>query len=224
MPCNEHREIGCQPDCEECYSKCYSKGCTKKRQQYGIRLTKYCSKECNIRSSKQLHSCQCKWCSSWKGAGAIYGIAVLMACVQDNKLKYLLGKENKNKMYNICTGGVEWQDEGCWINTAMRELYEEYNIKISRHDFIKNIILWWLPEDAVAVIVVLNISSLNINLEEKNNELKQRMSDTSLPSSHKEIEQVIFYHHDDSFQRFTNFTQQALSEIKDEYDKIKELI
>lgn len=54
----------------------------------------------------------------------------------DNQTKasILLGKERYSRyagLYNICAGTMEAKDKNCWIDTAIRELNEEFKIDLN---------------------------------------------------------------------------------------------
>ncbi len=114
----------------------------------------------------------------------------VVVCVVDvDERCVLMGKERfgryKNK-WNLCAGSVEECDDGCLIAAAIRELKEEFKLRVPLHEwplyFRK---CYWLAATAVFVIKPPSVDPSYLNA------LNQAsLGDTKLPSTHHEIQEI----------------------------------
>jgi hypothetical protein len=192
MPCRKHKEIGCIYGCSDCIYCCHNKGCTRRQLEIPRGRLKCCGRKCTREYYADLHKCTCQQCLKWKEMGGSNGIATVLYDKTKNKI--ICGLEIKagryHNMWNICTGSTERKDRGCFVNAAIRELWEEQNIVITREEYIQFMVGCICCGGTI--LTVIDISSLNISLEEKNIELEKRVADTTLPECCREIAKVAF--------------------------------
>lgn len=110
----------------------------------------------------------------------------------------LLGKEKRNcykGQYNLCSGKLDHEDKNCWIKAAIRELDEEFKIKLSMSDFEEH----FKDKHGDIDYIILNRTPIFIGkfprLSRKplNLQIIKDLSDHTLPYCYKEIENVDWF-------------------------------
>lgn len=189
---------------------CFNRGCKRITTGYT-----YCSQKCREHAQKLLTSCDCKWCQYWKSLNIVSGISLVLYDKEHNHV--IVGYENSGRYkgkYNITTGKIDWDDKGCRMNTFMRELYEELNICMTQDDFMKKIIYTWNHNGSS--VIVLSIDALDI--DKKNQELRYRLTDTTLSSVYREIDHIKVIKLDDkeyldTGKAYTDYAREILSKL-----------
>jgi hypothetical protein len=125
------------------------------------------------------------------------GAAVI---VIQNGIDILLGFERAGQYensYNFFAGGQNPEDNGCFLETAYRELYEESGWELTFEEFI-NIItcqsndqLIILPTNNGAAVFVAMLQFIDVNY--LNNNIATRNANTKLPWSMREMDHVALY-------------------------------
>ena len=145
----------------------------------------------------QHHSCQIFRRSNASGVACI----LLNHHVKNGKSigwVSLLGLEKHGRFkgsYNLCAGGIEKKDQGCYLRALMRELAEEFKIRISDFDafdaiFKGNKGLRYIVHGGTPVFigVVNNVKSAKLNaLIDRDNR------DYNLPFAYKEMARVDWF-------------------------------
>ncbi|ARF08363.1 hypothetical protein Catovirus_1_413 [Catovirus CTV1] len=115
----------------------------------------------------------------------------------------LLGKErggNYAGQYNICSGKVESQDNGCYIKTVIREALEEFKIDVSNYKYFdqcfkaKNgkIRFFMFNGTPIFVGIIQGVSRATVN-----NIIANHNQNPNMPHAFKEIECVDYFKIDD---------------------------
>lgn len=110
----------------------------------------------------------------------------------------LLGRERDGSykgQYNLCAGGLETEDNSCWIRTAIRELNEEFKIKLdmsefathfkTRNDDFNHVISRGTP---IFIGHFPGLSRVPLN-----NKISRDLKDNNLSSCYKEMDSVDWF-------------------------------
>lgn len=116
------------------------------------------------------------------------GVAVVIAYIMSNggkKLAIMLGLERWGPyggQYNLCSGKKDQPDE-CFVTAALRELYEEFQIKMNREDFLRtctdtlgNLKIVMVGGTPIFVLKVVSVSRSTINHQINKNIAQRRPS------------------------------------------------
>lgn len=107
-----------------------------------------------------------------KGYKKMGGISLI---IYDEKNRFLLGYEEKLDGYSICSGKMEEIDNYCYVKCAIRELNEEYKIKINENDFFEifqNYIKSFDNAIFIGKAAKINVKGLNKKIEKAHNNEK----------------------------------------------------
>lgn len=160
------------------------------------------------------------------------GMIILNDCNNDGRYCVLLGKEkyglNANK-FNLCAGGVDDDDNGCYVKAAKRELMEEF--KLTNFDEIFDI------NDLSKVIWIGDISkgyntpvliglAKDISRDSLNKKISQDNDNTYLPHQYKEMSSVDLFWLDSKEQieglknnNISSFAHNAMDEVHQKIEK-----
>ena len=118
--------------------------------------------------------------------GSTKGVAV---CVVNNEQNHiLLGLERFGRYrgkFNVCSGGMEEEDRNCVIETARRELHEEFKITVPL-DFweARSRLLFFMGTTPVFILPA------NVNVTDLNARIKTDIDKADCPGTHKEMDCV----------------------------------
>lgn len=127
------------------------------------------------------------------------GVASLILDVSDiNNIHMLMGNElygNKAGMYSICSGKMDEEDNGCCIRTLLRELNEEFGLKVKHKNLEKyfggefNQIRYFMFGPTPIFIGTFD----DIDLERLNNNIASRLGDDKCKTEMKEMSDVMWF-------------------------------
>lgn len=162
----------------------------------------YLIKKKNLRRIKQnkMNNCNCNACNQASKLGATFKGAAVALVNRYAGIGHtlLLGLEKFGAnagTYNLCAGNIEPNDKKCLVNCAIRELSEEFKIKLSHKEFelhFTNISSNYriIVHHGTCVFVgdFQSISSTKLTAI-----IKQDNLNVNLSSAHKEMSKVKFF-------------------------------
>lgn len=125
--------------------------------------------------------------------------SAIAAIISNNndKISLNVGLENDGDYkdtYNMCAGKGDNKDINtngfCWINNLLRELEEEFKIKLSYDEYKK----YFRINNRAKIILIGRspcfVGFINVDLNKINNKVNEDMNDTNKPSYYKEMRHI----------------------------------
>lgn len=128
-----------------------------------------------------------------EGANA-KGVGCVLFKRTHSGLKVLLGKEAYGQyagQYSLCAGEMDLEDNGCYMNTIKRELWEEFKLRVSWRKFDE---MFMLDNGDYRVFVKrgtpIFVGFVTDNVYDMNSRVREAFVDRYLPRSYREMENL----------------------------------
>lgn len=165
---------------------------------------------------------ECRFLSKYKISRSAI-VAILSR--KNNNIFLTLGLENYGyykDTYNMCAGGgsdydINENGNYCWINNLLRELKEEFKIKLSYIEYKK----YFYVNNKSKIIIINNapcfVGSINVDLDKMNKQVQRDLEDQTLSSCYKEMRDIRNINIFDIFNnniKISTFAKQVIEKLR----------